>query len=53
MHIPLVMEAEIRELPDIYFVLAWNFKKEILFNNSLLVDRGVDFYFPITPSENG
>ena len=27
MHIPIVIEKELTELPDIYYVLAWNFKK--------------------------
>ncbi len=49
MHIPLVMEDEIIQLPDIYYVLAWNFKKEILANNQPLIDRGVVFYFPVQP----
>jgi SAM-dependent methyltransferase len=49
MHIPLRMEAEIDVPPDIYYVLAWNFKKEILANNRALVERGVQFYFPVDP----
>lgn len=49
MHIPVVIEDEIRRLPDIYFVLAWNFKKEILENNKKLIDSGVEFYFPVDP----
>ncbi len=48
-HIPVVIEKELTEVPDIYYVLAWNFKKEILANNKALLDRGVDFYFPIDP----
>jgi hypothetical protein len=28
-------------------VLAWNFKREILTNNKKLLDRGVEFYFPV------
>jgi SAM-dependent methyltransferase len=51
MHIPIVMENELRELPDIYYVLAWNFKKEILANNQDLVNKGVEFYFPVDPVE--
>jgi SAM-dependent methyltransferase len=51
MHIPLVMENELTEQPDIYYVLAWNFKKEILANNRHLVERGVEFYFPVNPKE--
>jgi 2-polyprenyl-3-methyl-5-hydroxy-6-metoxy-1,4-benzoquinol methylase len=52
MHIPVVIERELKELPDIYYVLAWNFKKEILANNKALIDKGVEFYFPINPKEN-
>ncbi|HIH30597.1 TPA: methyltransferase, partial [Candidatus Micrarchaeota archaeon] len=51
MHIPVVLESEIREPPDIYYVLAWNFKKEILENNRQLIEKGVEFYFPVDPKE--
>lgn len=49
MHIPIKMEDNVTEIPDIYYVLAWNFKKEILANNQHLLDKGVEFYFPINP----
>jgi 2-polyprenyl-3-methyl-5-hydroxy-6-metoxy-1,4-benzoquinol methylase len=49
MHIPIAIESEIAEPPDIYYVLAWNFKNEILKNNQKLVDDGVEFYFPVNP----
>jgi hypothetical protein len=49
MHIPLRMEADIDVPPDIYYVLAWNFKNEILANNRALLERGVEFYFPVDP----
>lgn len=49
-HIPILLEDELKELPDIYYVLAWNFKKEILKRNSKLIDSGIEFYFPINPS---
>ena len=49
MHIPVVIERELKELPDLYYVLAWNFKEEILSNNRALIDRGIGFYFPIGP----
>ncbi len=49
MHIPVVMESELTELPDIYYVLAWNFKREILERNGELLERGVEFYFPVDP----
>lgn len=51
MHIPLVLEEDVRDQPDIYFVLAWNFKREILKNNQALLDAGVEFYFPVNPVE--
>ncbi len=47
MHLPIVMEDEIENQPDVYYVLAWNFKKEILANNQALLQKGVDFYFPV------
>lgn len=49
MHIPLLIEDEVTDVPDIYYVLAWNFKKEILANNQVLIDKGVEFYFPVNP----
>src|SRR3989338_807428 len=51
MHIPIVIEKELREIPDIYYVLAWNYKDEILSNNQQLTNKGVEFYFPINPKE--
>ncbi|MFA5392877.1 MAG: class I SAM-dependent methyltransferase [Candidatus Ratteibacteria bacterium] len=49
MHIPIVIEEELKKAPDIYYVLAWNFKSEILANNRRLLDKGVEFYFPVNP----
>lgn len=49
MHIPILMEDEVKDVPDIYYVLAWNFKKEILSNNEKLINQGVEFYFPVDP----
>jgi len=46
-HIPIEIEDELEKLPDIYYVLAWNFKKEILANNQHLIKKGIDFYFPV------
>src|SRR2546425_4604200 len=46
MHIPVELEDEI-EPPDTYYVLAWNFKEEILRNNRDLIETGVFFYFPV------
>jgi SAM-dependent methyltransferase len=51
MHIPIVIEKELTAPPDVYYVLAWNFKKEILANNKALIERGVEFYFPVDPKE--
>jgi 2-polyprenyl-3-methyl-5-hydroxy-6-metoxy-1,4-benzoquinol methylase len=49
MHIPVVMEDENLQHPDVYYVLAWNFKKEILARNKALLEQGVEFYFPVNP----
>jgi hypothetical protein len=51
MHIPIVIENELRESQDIYYVLAWNFRKEILANNRDLFARGVEFHFPVNPAD--
>jgi hypothetical protein len=51
MHIPIVLEDELEKEPDVYYFLAWNFKKEILANRRDLIDRGVQFFFPIEPKE--
>ena len=51
MHIPIIMEDDVEIQPDIYYVLAWNFKEEILNNNRSLLEAGVEFYFPVNPSE--
>lgn len=53
MHVPVAIEGELPSLPDVYFVLAWNFRDEILANNYALVDQGVEFHFPIRPGEEG
>jgi SAM-dependent methyltransferase len=53
MHIPIAIEKELPAPPDIYYVLAWNFKKEILANNQDLLKRGVEFYFPVDPKDVG
>ncbi|HEV3007131.1 MAG TPA: class I SAM-dependent methyltransferase [Pirellulales bacterium] len=50
-HVPVVIERELAAPPDIYYVLAWNFKQEILANNRDLIDRGVEFYFPVNPTD--
>jgi hypothetical protein len=51
MHIPIVLETELATQPDIYYVLAWNFKHEILARHQHLVQQGVEFYFPVDPGE--
>jgi 2-polyprenyl-3-methyl-5-hydroxy-6-metoxy-1,4-benzoquinol methylase len=51
MHIPIALEGEIAQPPDIYFCLAWNFKEEILRNNARLIEQGVNFFFPVNPRE--
>lgn len=50
-HIPLKIEDELTEQPDVYYVLAWNFKKEILARHQHLIETGVEFYFPVNPKE--
>jgi SAM-dependent methyltransferase len=50
-HLPVVLEREITNPPDIYYVLAWNFKQEILANNRQLLEQGVEFFFPVNPKE--
>lgn len=50
-HIQVVIEQDLTSTPDIYYVLAWNFKKEILERNQALIARGVEFYFPVNPPE--
>jgi len=51
MHIPILLEAEVHP-PDTYYVLAWNFKDEILRNNRDLIETGVTFYFPVETEIN-
>jgi hypothetical protein len=46
-HIPIFLENNHKQIPDIYYVLAWNFKDEILKKNQHLIKKGVKFYFPI------
>lgn len=51
MHLPVRIEKELPVPPDVYYVLAWNFKNEILANNRRLIDQGVEFYFPVNPQD--
>lgn len=50
-HIPVVIEDEFEKVPDIYYVLAWNFRDEILVRYEHLLKRGVEFYFPVNVRE--
>jgi SAM-dependent methyltransferase len=47
-HIPIVIENDLQQHPDVYYVLAWNFKDEILKNYKKLIDQNIEFYFPVT-----
>lgn len=51
-HIPIRIEDELTREPDIYYVLAWNFKKEILVRYKELIDRGIELYFPVDPKDD-
>jgi len=44
--IPIELESE-TDLPDYYFVLAWNFIDEIIAKNQHLLDKGVKFIVPL------
>lgn len=47
-HIPIKLEEEVAsQPPDVYYVLSWNFKRDILERYSALVKQGVEFYFPV------
>jgi hypothetical protein len=50
-HIPVKLEEELTGPPDAYYVLAWNFKREILARHRSDLERGVRFYFPVDPKE--
>lgn len=47
MHIPVLLEDEVPQRPDVYYVLAWNFRKEILARHAADVRAGTEFYFPV------
>jgi SAM-dependent methyltransferase len=51
MHIPIIIESQIKKQPDVYFVLAWNFKREILARYDNLIKQGIEFYFPVNPKD--
>lgn len=46
-NIPVIMEKDISDKPDIYYCLAWNFKDEILKRHTEDVQNGIEFYFPV------
>lgn len=50
-HIPVKLESELQGRPDVYYVLAWNFKDEILANHKAQLEAGVEFHFPVDPSK--
>jgi len=50
-HIPVRIEDELSGPPDVYYVLAWNFKREILLRYADLIADGVEFYFPVNPKD--
>ncbi|MBI1991664.1 MAG: class I SAM-dependent methyltransferase [Candidatus Omnitrophica bacterium] len=45
-HIPIALEEDLKQPPDVYYVLAWNFREEILARHREDVARGVEFCFP-------
>ena len=46
-HLEVIMENELSKSPDVFYVLAWNFKEEILKKNHELIKAGTEFYFPV------
>jgi len=44
--IPVLLEDQLEAQPDLYYCLAWNFKKSILTNYNHLKESGTEFYFP-------
>ncbi len=50
-HIPVIMDDELPKLPDAYLVLAWNFKEEILKRHATDIVNGIEFFFPVDPSD--
>ncbi|MCS6853119.1 MAG: class I SAM-dependent methyltransferase [Gemmataceae bacterium] len=51
-HIPIILEEDVRQPPDVYYVLAWNFRREILERYAAQRAAGVEFYFPIQPRDD-
>jgi SAM-dependent methyltransferase len=48
-HIPIRIEDENLPTPEVYYVLAWNFKREILQRYQSMIESGTEFYFPVDP----
>ena len=48
-HIPIRIEDENLPTPDVYYVLAWNFKREILERYRPMIEAGTEFFFPVDP----
>ena len=47
-NIKIISETESRKLnPDYYLILAWHFKKEILFREKMIRKMGTKFIFPL------
>lgn len=46
-YIPILLEEEVKSIPNVYYVLAWNFKNEILHTHRHLLEQDIEFYFPI------
>jgi len=49
MHIPVRLEDEVHDRPDVYYVLAWNYREAILERYADVVAAGTEFYFPVEP----
>lgn len=50
--IPIISEAKARKNPpNLFLVLPWHFKKEILLREKKLIKRGVKFLFPLPKLE--
>lgn len=47
-HIPVIMEDEMRFRPDVWLVLAWNFREEIEKRYAKDREAGIEFFYPIT-----
>ena len=44
-HIPVVKENK-KDIPDYYLMLSHNFEKELINNNTDIMDKGVKFIIP-------